>query len=430
VKKKILLTASALILIFVSAVYCFYSSKIPFAAFTDYDSPKVDFYFKDRVYTPYRYFTIKLFHPEVKLIPDDQIDQKIASGNVLLLPWWQADKKYKPLKINKGYFYEHRKHTLSFRIIGKDFPEYDRDDFTEIAAGGTVVLARGIGKSIDKTANPYLPWQGTRELMSKADLALVNFKSPLVYDYSKPVSKWTLRGKYLYAAGLAFAGIDLASLSGNHMGDADKKGLMQTVQILKDAGVAQAGAGRDIEQAYSPYIYELDGTKIGFLAFNSVVGSISKALERTVTSNESIGIAWLDEDAIKAVEQCSKNVDLLIVLTNWGEEYKSKPNRDQVYWARRLSEAGADIIIGDQAHWVQNYEFYKDTFVAYGLGNYIFDQYWSEKTKEGIIQKYILYHKELISIETIPIKLYWHSDVRIVKDEKTYFSIMEQYYGR
>ena len=55
--------------------------------------------------------------------------------------------------------------------------------------------------------------------------------------------------------------------------------------------------------------------------------------------------------------------------------------------------------------WVQQHEKINNKHVTYGLGNYIFDQHWSEKTTEGIIQKFIYYNNEIIAIDTIPIKL-------------------------
>ena len=84
-----------------------------------------------------------------------------------------------------------------------------------------------------------------------------------------------------------------------------------------------------------------------------------------------------------------KKVDTLIVIANWGKEYEHTPRKKEIELAKELSNNGADIIIGDQAHWVQNHDIYNDTYISYGLGNYIFDQHWSQNTTEGIIKQYL-----------------------------------------
>jgi len=80
----------ALLILAAAAAYCFYCSEVSFAAFTRYDSPKVDYYIKDKVVTPYKYFTLKLYLPQIKLISEQEIDSSLASGNVVLLPWWEV----------------------------------------------------------------------------------------------------------------------------------------------------------------------------------------------------------------------------------------------------------------------------------------------------------------------------------------------------
>jgi poly-gamma-glutamate synthesis protein (capsule biosynthesis protein) len=52
-----------------------------------------------------------------------------------------------------------------------------------------------------------------------------------------------------------------------------------------------------------------------------------------------------------------------------------------------MVENGADLIIGHHPHWVQNSEMVGDTLVYYSLGNFIFDQMWSEETKKGLVVK-------------------------------------------
>ena len=68
-----------------------------------------------------------------------------------------------------------------------------------------------------------------------------------------------------------------------------------------------------------------------------------------------------------------------------------------------MIQAGADIVLGDQAHWVQSFDTINGKHVSYGLGNYIFDQHWSQNTTEGIIQTFVFYQNKRLQL--IPFRL-------------------------
>lgn len=88
-------------------------------------------------------------------------------------------------------------------------------------------------------------------------------------------------------------------------------------------------------------------------------------------------------------------MNILIVGVHWGEEYKSKANSNQKLIAEKLSEAGADYIVGHHPHWIQNIETMGNSKVYYSLGNFVFDQMWSEKTKKGMSVNLIFKGKKL-----------------------------------
>ena len=52
--------------------------------------------------------------------------------------------------------------------------------------------------------------------------------------------------------------------------------------------------------------------------------------------------------------------------------------------AHQIIEAGADLIIGHHPHVVQNIEKYQGKLIFYSLGNFIFDQYFSLETQQGL----------------------------------------------
>jgi hypothetical protein len=357
--------------------------------------------------------------------------KKIASMSamqpmdVILLPWKTDVKGLAWLPIDGVSFFDSDRGV----IRGRSFrpPLHDYDDFLKhrvvLTFGGTVVLARGVHRVIQKQGDPHFPWRGTRSLFDPQGINIINFKSPLVVDFLPPSSSWVLVGPTTHAVGLASANIHVAGIAGNHMGDAKKQGLTDTIQALTSQGVVGVGAGENKAEAYACRVIDRQNTRFGFLSFNNVWGSIGKA------GNASAGIAWLDQDALAAIQTCAKTVDFLTVLVNWGIEYTHVPRPVERQWARKMAGAGADLIMGDQAHWVQSHEQINTTHVSYGLGNYIFDQHWSQNTKEGVIQKVVVYRGVRQAIQTFPIQLQSDGQVQLLSpDRPRYSAIMAAYH--
>ena len=84
--------------------------------------------------------------------------------------------------------------------------------------------------------------------------------------------------------------------------------------------------------------------------------------------------------------------------------------------AHTAIDAGADLIIGNHPHWVQGVEEYKGKYITYAHGNYVFDQMWSQETREGVLGKYTFNNKQLINIEFIPIIIENYSQPRFATE--------------
>jgi len=153
------------------------------------------------------------------------------------------------------------------------------------------------------------------------------------------------------------------SRANNHALNMGKRGFDETDQNLSSA---------DLSFYSDPYgvgilIREIGGLKIGFVSSNEVNNLINQH-----------GLA-LTLQALKS------ETDFIVVNVHWGEEYKFlKSNASQQKLARSMIDAGADIIIGHHPHVVQEMEIYKNKPIFYSLGNFIFDQYFSPQTQQGL----------------------------------------------
>jgi len=91
---------------------------------------------------------------------------------------------------------------------------------------------------------------------------------------------------------------------------------------------------------------------------------------------------------------------VVVVSIHWGEEYETSPSTLQRKIAYELIDAGADLVIGHHPHVIQEVEVYGNGLIAYSLGNFIFDQNFSEETSRGLILEVVFSDGDILSYKT------------------------------
>jgi hypothetical protein len=160
-------------------------------------------------------------------------------------------------------------------------------------------------------------------------------------------------------------GFHLFCLANNHVWDYGREGLARTIAgIGKECAV---GAGMSLGDAYAGKIYELDGLKIGILAFGEY------GFGAYETPAQHGGYAWINHSAAdEAVRNMRSRVDFLVVQAHAGVEGTAYPLPEWTERYRSLVRAGADAVIGHHPHRVQPVEEYEDGIICYSLGNFYF----------------------------------------------------------
>jgi poly-gamma-glutamate synthesis protein (capsule biosynthesis protein) len=97
--------------------------------------------------------------------------------------------------------------------------------------------------------------------------------------------------------------------------------------------------------------------------------------------------------------------DVVIVYPHWGVEYHATPTAAQRALARAMIDAGADMIIGNHVHWAAAMEVYRGKPIWYGLGNFVFDQTWSEQTQQGLLLELTFDGKTLVQARIHPLEI-------------------------
>ena len=250
--------------------------------------------------------------------------------------------------------------------------------------GGTARIARLVCCSPFGWKVPTIVSTGhpgaMRDLISSADLALANMEESAPTHFSFHRHGTVFTGDPALIAGIARSGIDVASVASTHIGDGGRAGILQTIASLKKNGIVPFGAGTNLAAARQPAIFEMGGVKVAILGYD---GISSKYYGATATT---IGDAPLSAAYIKADVAAARaaGAQVVIVFPHWGIEYTFGPSATQQRLGHLMIDAGADIVIGNHPHWVQSVEIYKGKPIWYSLGNFTFDQSWSEPTLEGI----------------------------------------------
>jgi poly-gamma-glutamate capsule biosynthesis protein CapA/YwtB (metallophosphatase superfamily) len=172
------------------------------------------------------------------------------------------------------------------------------------------------------------------------------------------------------------AGIEVASLANNHGFDQGPEALLDSVRNLRRAGIVPIGAGASAEEADAPAYVEVGGWRIGLVGVGEVIDP-----EEQVAVGDEIGTS-VGHDfprALRAIREAEANADLVIVAIHWGVELDTQPRDYQVEEARRMIDAGADVIFGHHAHRLQPMASYKGRPIFYGLGNFV----WPSLSAEG-----------------------------------------------
>jgi len=267
---------------------------------------------------------------------------------------------------------------------------------------GDIMLSRGVANQIKKHQDDNWPFLKISSTTQEADFTFGNLEGPISNRGEKQGSIYSFRADPEVISGLKFAGFDILSLANNHIFDWGREALEDTVTLLQDSGIETIGAGENYLEANLPAINEINNTKIAFLAYTNLY---PKSLEAT---ENSAGISSFElEKAKNNIQELKtlKLADIIIVSFHWGEEYQIRSNSKQQNIAHSLIDAGADLIVGHHSHTIQELERYNNGWIAYSLGNFVFDQNFSKETAEGLILKVIIKNKEISEVLPEKIKI-------------------------
>lgn len=192
-------------------------------------------------------------------------------------------------------------------------------------------------------------------------------------------------------------GTDIASLGNNHAYDYGEDALLDTMRIIRNAGIPYIGAGKNIEEAMEPQYFIVNGRKIAIISATQIE-MFSNYTKEATEENAGVLKAKNPEKTVQAIEKAKKNSDYVIVYIHWGTEGELRCSPTQKGLAETFVEAGADVIIGNHPHRLQGTDVIDGVPVVYSLGNFWF----STGTLYTAIAQIQIDREGVISLHMIP----------------------------
>jgi len=251
------------------------------------------------------------------------------------------------------------------------------------AFGGDVHFERELRTLLDD--DPTSPLSTQREVLSGADLAMVNLETAITDRGTAAAKQYTFRAPAVAFTALAAAGVDVVTIANNHGLDFGAVGRADTLAAADAAGFPIVGIGNDAAQAYRPWRVEVNGQRIAVIGATQVLDDSSAAAWAATDTQGGVASAKLVPRLVEEVKRARADSDTVVVYLHWGTERISCPNPQQFELAAALQQAGADIIVGGHAHVLLGGGMLDNAFVDYGLGNYFFYATTGDRADTGVV---------------------------------------------
>jgi Bacterial capsule synthesis protein PGA_cap len=355
---------------------------------------------------------------QLKTMSSPTID--IGSTDIALIPIDQLSNKVKLLTFEGSYYLDSFQKGAIFRQVefsGQGKSELSNLKLNDYLAKGTVLkvnmtgvtaLTRLMMKKLNTVKDPLYFSAKIGDFLADADITHVSNEVSFMEgcQYSHTVFCAPLE----YIETLKASGVDVVELTGNHNNDSGSRYNTDTINLYHSLGWGTFGGGLNSMEAAIPYYVEKKGSMLTFLGYNypdSPSGG-------PIAAESKAGANSFDFEKIKKdIESAKKKSHYVIVDVQFWECYAypdgyiefpecDTPIANQKEVFRKITDLGADMVVGTQAHQPQTFEIYNSKPIYYGLGNLYFEQTQWPGTERGIILTHYFSRGELLQTKLSP----------------------------
>ncbi|HEX7284879.1 MAG TPA: CapA family protein [Candidatus Angelobacter sp.] len=245
----------------------------------------------------------------------------------------------------------------------------------QLAIVGDCMLGRGVDQALGQKP-PEFPWGDTLPVFRKAHARICNLECVLS-DKGTPWAEYRkefhFRSAAKNVATLTAAGMNAVSIANNHVLDYGREALLEMLDVLDEAGIAHSGAGANIDDASRIATFDVQGRRLGLLAFTDNEPLWEATTQRAGTFYVPTSLAGPRAQRLINIVRERKHVDTLIVSAHWGGNWGYTPPAGHVELAHALIDAGADVIFGHSCHVFRGIEWYKGRPILYSTGDFVDD---------------------------------------------------------
>jgi poly-gamma-glutamate synthesis protein (capsule biosynthesis protein) len=257
------------------------------------------------------------------------------------------------------------------------------------------------GKLIEQGVDPFEPFAS---LLKAADISVGNLEC-VVAEKGEPVKK-----PYRYRADprclpLLKQHFTAFTVANNHSGDFGKAAFGEQCGLLEKAEIPYFGGGRNKADAHKPWIINQHGVRIAMLGYCEVY------LKSFQAEDNVPGVAWSEHDHevlsdIRTAHEKYK-ADVVIPFMHWGDE-GDPPTKREKSFARKMIDAGADVVVGAHPHVTQGAEYYKNRLIVYSLGNFLFNGFKDPDNLTGWALRMTVDKNGMVAWDTVVLRLDEH----------------------
>jgi poly-gamma-glutamate synthesis protein (capsule biosynthesis protein) len=245
-----------------------------------------------------------------------------------------------------------------------------------------VALAERVSGPIPRPVPPEYAWGDVLALMDEAPTAvrLMNLETSVTHSEDRERDKAVLyRMSPDNLAVLEVAGVHVWGLANNHVLDHGQRGLLDTLDVLGAAGLKAAGAGRDVDVAWSPAAVAVSGGahRVVLLCIAHPSSGVPRHWQARPTRP---GVALLDDLSRDSADRVTEHLlassdagDVRVVSIHWGTNWGHEVPGEQRTFARRLIDGGVHVVVGHSSHHARPVERVHGGLVLYGCGDLVND---------------------------------------------------------
>lgn len=260
----------------------------------------------------------------------------------------------------------------------------------EVMFGGDMMFDRFIRSKMEQSGEDFI-FSCLASLFRSADIVIANLEGPITQNASVSVGTMPTEAENFAftfptstARLLARHNILAVSTGNNHIHNFGREGAEETAQYLREAGVGFAG------DSPHPATFEMRirGVPLALISYNEFSAGRGSA---STTLGE--------------IAAARARGDLPVVFAHWGVEYATTSSAYSRELAHSFIDAGAELVVGAHPHVMQEHEVYGGKHIYYSLGNLIFDQYWNDGVRAGLLLNVVFGANGTESVKEIPIEL-------------------------